>query len=80
MRLFYSLAWLPLLPVAFLYLLWRARRQPDYLDHWRERLGWAPMSERPLIWLHAVSVGETRAAAPLVKALMARHPDRKSVV
>ncbi|MDP2832694.1 MAG: lipid IV(A) 3-deoxy-D-manno-octulosonic acid transferase [Pseudomonadota bacterium] len=75
MRHLYSLAWLPLLPVAFLYLLWRARRQPDYLRHWRERLGWAPVGERPVIWLHAVSVGETRAAVPLVKALKARHPD-----
>ena len=74
MRHLYSLAWLPLLPFAFLYLLWRARRQPEYLRHWRERLGWAPRSDRPVLWLHAVSVGETRAAAPLVKALMARHP------
>ncbi len=75
MRLLYSLVWLPILPIAFLYLLWRARRQPEYLYHWRERLGWAPEGTRPLIWLHAVSVGETRAAAPLVKALMTRHPD-----
>lgn len=75
MRLLYSLAWLALLPFAFLYLLWRARKQPDYLRHWRERLGWAPICAKPLIWLHAVSVGETRAAAPLVKALRARHPD-----
>jgi 3-deoxy-D-manno-octulosonic-acid transferase len=75
MRHLYSLAWLLLLPFAFLYLLWRARKQPAYLRHWRERLGWAPIDTRPTIWLHAVSVGETRAAAPLVKALRQRHPD-----
>ncbi|MDO9225789.1 MAG: lipid IV(A) 3-deoxy-D-manno-octulosonic acid transferase [Pseudomonadota bacterium] len=77
MRHFYSLAWLFLLPFAFLHLLRRARRQPEYLAHWRERLGLVliPPGKRPLIWLHAVSVGETRAAAPLVKALAARHPD-----
>lgn len=77
MRHFYSLAWLFLLPFAFLHLLRRARRQPEYLAHWRERLGLVPIppGKRPLIWLHAVSVGETRAAAPLVKALAARHPD-----
>jgi 3-deoxy-D-manno-octulosonic-acid transferase len=76
MRALYTLAWLLILPVAFLYLLWRARRQPDYLGHWRERLGGVSVpAGRPVIWLHAVSVGETRAAAPLVDALLKRHPD-----
>ena len=75
MRVLYSLAWLLALPFAFLYLLWRSRRQPAYLRHWGERLGWAPRSHyRPVIWIHAVSVGETRAAAPLVDALRLKHP------
>lgn len=76
MRLPYSLAWISLLPFAFIYLLWRARRQPDYLRHWGERLGLSPVTpkDRPAIWLHAVSVGETRAAAPLIQAIRARHP------
>ncbi len=69
------IGWL-LLPLAFLHLLWRGRRQPDYLQHWGERLGGAPrLAGRPVIWLHAVSVGETRAAAPLIEALHTRHPD-----
>lgn len=76
MRLLYSLAWALLLPFAFLYLLWRARRQPEYLRHWRERLGWVSDGRgRARIWMHAVSVGETQAAAPLLRALRARHPD-----
>ena len=77
MRFLYSLAWLLALPFAFLHLLRRAWRQPAYLDHWGERLGFAPRlpGTRPLIWLHAVSVGETRAAAPLVRALQQRHPE-----
>ncbi len=76
MRLLYSLAWLLALPFAFFHLLWRARRQPAYLRHWGERLGRAPRSRsRPVIWIHAVSVGETRAAAPLVAALKQSHPD-----
>ena len=75
MRLLYSLAWLFALPFAFLHLLRRARQQPEYLRHWGERLGFARVPPgQPLIWLHAVSVGETRAAAPLVRALQARHP------
>lgn len=76
MRFLYTLLWWLALPLMFLYLLWRSRKQPDYLRHWAERLGRAPrMPAGPVIWLHAVSVGETRAAAPLVRALLAHHPD-----
>lgn len=76
MRVVYTLIWLLLLPFAFAYLTWRARRQPEYLRHWGERLGAAPLAgERPVIWLHTVSVGETRAAAPLARALLRDHPD-----
>ncbi len=76
MRLLYSLTWLPVLPFAFLYLLWRARRQPDYLQYWTERLGWTrTWTGGRRLWIHAVSVGETRAAAPLIAAWRMRHPD-----
>lgn len=76
MRALYTLLWLLLLPYMFLYLRWRGRKQPDYRLHWRERLGWAPpLPTGPVIWLHTVSVGETRAAAPLVRALRKRRPD-----
>ncbi len=75
MRALYTFAWWLLLPCAFLHLLWRARREPAYLRHWGERLGGAPrLAGRPVIWVHTVSVGETRAAAPLVEALLQRHP------
>lgn len=75
MRALYSLAWLLALPFAFLYLLWRARQQPEYRQHWAERLGWAPrLADQPVIWIHAVSVGETRAALPIVRALAERQP------
>ena len=76
MRAIYSLAWILVLPFAFVYLLWRARRQPEYLRHWPERLGWVrSWTGGPRLWLHAVSVGETRAAAPLISAWRARHPE-----
>ena len=78
MRLLYFLVWTLALPVMFGHLLWRARRQPDYLRHWGERLGWGPrLGPRRRILIHAVSVGETRAAAPLVKALQERYPERE---
>lgn len=76
MRWLYSLLWLLGLPFAFAYLLWRARRQPEYLRHWPERLGFVAVpAGHPVIWLHAVSVGETRAAEPLIRALISHHPN-----
>lgn len=79
-RALYSLAVWLLLPWAALHLLWRARRQPDYLRHWGERFGLFGKAERtpaPAIWIHAVSVGETRAAQPLVAALAERFPGHR---
>ena len=65
-------------PFAALYLLWRSRKQPEYRAHWGERFGWArypqATASRPLIWVHAVSVGETRAAEPLIAALLNAYP------
>lgn len=76
MRTLYSLLWRLALPFMFLHLRWRGRKQPEYRRHWRERLGCAPeLPPGPVIWLHAVSVGETRAAVPLIRALRQRRPD-----
>ncbi len=77
-RLIYTLVLIALLPWAMLHLLWRARRQPEYLRRWGERFGIFPAAEQgPTIWIHAVSVGETRAAQPLVAALRQRYPDHR---
>ena len=64
------------LPLAFLRLWWRGFRLPGYRRYWRERLGVVNGFDdtSPAIWLHAVSVGEVRAAAPLVNALLQRYP------
>jgi len=65
------------MPFAALYLLWRSRRQPEYRRHWGERFGWAHRPEvtsASVIWIHAVSVGETQAARPLIDALAAQFP------
>ena len=69
-RFTYTLLSYLLLPYALLHLLVRGRKQPAYLKHIGERFGfYAEAPDKPVIWLHAVSVGETRAAEPLVKAL-----------
>ncbi|MFH2139876.1 MAG: lipid IV(A) 3-deoxy-D-manno-octulosonic acid transferase [Pseudomonadota bacterium] len=71
------LLWL-LLPYALLHLLWRARKQAEYLQHIGERFGrYRVRSDKPVIWLHTVSVGETRAAATLVRELRERYPQHQ---
>ena len=74
----YSAAWWLAAPLAALYLLWRSLAQPEYRRHWGERFlgrGAAPPAGRPLIWVHAVSVGETRAAQPLIEQLARELPE-----
>jgi 3-deoxy-D-manno-octulosonic-acid transferase len=64
-----------LLPFAWLRLMWRSRREPGYARHVAERFGhYGARPTQPVIWLHAVSLGETRGAEPLVNALLAQYP------
>lgn len=67
--------------------LWlRGRKEPGYRAHWGERLGFygarpANAAAAPLsFWVHAVSVGETRAAEPLIDALLAAYPGSRIVL
>lgn len=73
----YSALWRAALPVVLARLWWRGRQEPGYRRHWSERLGFygAPLPGKRTIMVHAVSVGETRAAEPLVDALLAEWPD-----
>lgn len=78
MRLIYSIAWWIALPLVLLRLVLRGRREPGYLRHVAERFGFysdvAHDGASPILWVHAVSVGETRAAQPLVEALLDAYP------
>lgn len=76
-----------LLTLGFVILLPRfaidALRRGKYVSGLRERLGKLPRIDtqnRPLIWLHCVSVGETEAARPLVGTLLDRFPNYALVV
>ncbi|WP_058048325.1 lipid IV(A) 3-deoxy-D-manno-octulosonic acid transferase [Janthinobacterium sp. Ant5-2-1] len=83
MRLLYTPAWWLALPLVLARLWLRGRQEPGYRQHWGERLGFygrQPASATDTIWLHAVSVGETRAAEPLVDALLAAWPDCRIVL
>ena len=75
----YSVMWWLALPVVLARLWWRGRKEPGYRKHIGERLALIPKrgSNAPLIWLHAVSVGETRAAAPLIDLLLAEYPEHE---
>ncbi|HCI15047.1 MAG TPA: 3-deoxy-D-manno-octulosonic acid transferase [Gallionellaceae bacterium] len=83
MRLLYTVTLWLLLPYVLLRLLWRARKQPEYLSHIAERFGRYPGDDdlgrdgKPLIWLHAVSVGETRATQSLVARLRDAYPGHR---
>ncbi len=70
----YQFLWHLLLPFAFIRLAWRTRHSIDYLNHFSERLGFAYGKSimQGSVWIHAVSVGETRASQPLIEAYLER--------
>src|SRR5690349_11854433 len=75
-RTLYNLLLRALMPFALMRLWWRGRRQPGYRQHLPERFGfYSVRCDKPIVWVHSVSVGETRAAEPLVAALRQRWPD-----
>ncbi len=74
-----------LLWLAFPWILarlwWRGRAEPVYRKHLGERFGfYGNRPSRPVIWLHAVSLGETRAAEPLLRELQRHHPECEILV
>jgi 3-deoxy-D-manno-octulosonic-acid transferase len=74
------LLWLAF-PLLLARLWWRGRSEPGYRRGIAERFGFYGVPPaKPVLWLHAVSVGETRAAEPLLRALQARHPEYEILV
>ncbi|WP_395764046.1 lipid IV(A) 3-deoxy-D-manno-octulosonic acid transferase [Stutzerimonas balearica] len=74
-RTLYTLLFHLGLPLILLRLFWRGRRAPAYRQRIGERFALGLPALRPGgIWVHAVSVGESIAAAPMIRQLMARHP------
>lgn len=67
-----------LLPIK---LLWRGLKQPEYRQHVGERYGFYKQTvHAPVIWVHCVSVGETRATQPLINALLAQYPQHQILI
>lgn len=73
----YSLLFTILLPLAFVRLWVKGKKNQGYRQHWGERLGHLPFRLNESIWLHAVSLGEMVAAAPLIQNLLETYPSQK---
>lgn len=82
MRLIYSLVFVLALPIIVLRMLLRSRKAPEYRRRLGERLGFftAPRGDKQLIWIHAVSLGETLAARPLIERMLAELPDYRLAI
>jgi 3-deoxy-D-manno-octulosonic-acid transferase len=75
LRLLYSLVIRCAAPIAFGIVVWRGFRDRGYWQGLGERFGFGPRLARAgSVWLHAVSLGEMTAAAPLIRGIQARHP------
>ncbi len=74
MRLLYLLAIYLAAPLVSAVFLWRGLRDRSYWRDFRERFGFGAWLAPHGVWLHAVSVGEVQACAPLVSALSRHHP------
>jgi 3-deoxy-D-manno-octulosonic-acid transferase len=80
-RILYTLVGSLALPLLPLRLWWRGRREPSYRRHIGERFGhYRGKIAGGVYWIHAVSVGETRAAVPLVQRLKSAYPEALIVV
>ncbi len=81
LRGLYSAVLYLLLPITIYHLVWRGFRVRQYFQRWDERYAaYQQARGQPRVWLHAVSVGEVNAAAPLVNALRAQRPDIRWVI
>jgi len=75
LRFVYLLAVYLAAPVISAVFLWRGLRDRGYWRNFGERFGFGAPAAPHGVWIHAVSVGEVQACAPLVGVLRQRYPD-----
>ncbi|WP_430009144.1 lipid IV(A) 3-deoxy-D-manno-octulosonic acid transferase [Methylophaga lonarensis] len=82
MKAIYTLLFHLALPLILLRLLWRGIKAPAYFHRWPERFGKvaAMPASQPIIWVHAVSVGEVEATRPLISGLRASYPEHRILI
>ncbi len=79
MRVLYNILAYMSMPILFLRLWWRSRDVPARWERWQERCGYSPIL-RQCIWVHAVSLGETLAALPLINKIIQNYPNTPILV
>lgn len=81
MRYIYTVLFYLLTPLILLRLYWRGFKAPDYRKRWLERLAfYNKQYPDDVIWIHAVSVGESEAVFPLVRQLQKQYPNSNFLV
>jgi len=82
LRFFYTLVIYFLAPFVILRLFWLGFKNPAYRKRWRERFGFVSRNNinKPVLWLHAVSVGEVNAATPIINHLLERYSNYQILV
>lgn len=82
LRAIYTVAVYVLLPFSLYHLVRRSFKQTEYKPRWSERYGIYGSRKpiRDVVWIHAVSLGEVNAAAPLVNALRRLRPDLRLLI
>lgn len=75
MRFLYTLIVYLLAPFVLLRLFWLSIKNPAYKTRWQERFGFFswPDVDKPVLWIHAVSVGEVNAATPIINRLLEQY-------
>ena len=82
-RILYTAIFIALIPAYFIRLTLRGIGNKKYLERWSERIGKAnirPTQDRPIIWVHTVSVGEVNASIPLLRNLKEENQDSEFLV
>jgi 3-deoxy-D-manno-octulosonic-acid transferase len=82
LRLLYTLVVYLLTPFVLLRLFFLGIKNPAYRSRWQERFGfifWDKIN-KPVIWIHAVSVGEVNAATPIISRLLEHYSNYQILV
>lgn len=79
-RIAYSCLFYLAIPIILLRLLYKSRRNAEYLNNIDERFGKISLDHENNIWVHAVSVGEVVATVPMIKRLQELFPNSHIVL
>ena len=82
MNIIYTSLFILIIPLLIVRLVWRGFRSPAYWQRWSERFGYSPslLTDKAVIWIHAVSVGEVEACRPLVQTLQSEFPEHQLLI